>query len=150
MASLKSSTLPPLRDGDRLDQRTFHERYEAMPEDFRAELIGGVVYLPEPNKALHGRCHMKLISWLVDYEDATPGTEGLTACTNILGPQSEPQPDTCLLILPEFGGQTWANDDDYLHPSPRQVQGPPSRPGRHHSLRSISRSVARSRGAVAA
>ena len=28
--------LPPLEDGDRLDQPTFHERYEAMPESVRS------------------------------------------------------------------------------------------------------------------
>ena len=33
--------LPPLEAGQRLDQRTFHERYEAMPPSTRAELIGG-------------------------------------------------------------------------------------------------------------
>lgn len=33
---------PPLENGDRLDQKTFHQRYEATPPDVRAELIGGV------------------------------------------------------------------------------------------------------------
>jgi len=28
--------LPPLENGDRLDQKTFHWRYEAMPSDVRA------------------------------------------------------------------------------------------------------------------
>jgi hypothetical protein len=37
--------VPPLENGDRLDQPTFHARYERMPEDFRAELIGGIVPL---------------------------------------------------------------------------------------------------------
>jgi hypothetical protein len=42
--------LPPLVNGDHLDQPTFHERHEAMP-DVRAELIGGFVYMSSPQKA---------------------------------------------------------------------------------------------------
>ena len=34
----RKKALPPLENGDRLDQKTFHARYEAMPEDCRAEL----------------------------------------------------------------------------------------------------------------
>src|SRR5215218_3185359 len=96
--------IPPLESGDRLDQKTFHERYEAMPEGFRAELIGGVVYMPSPLKRPHGRIHSQVIRWIGDYEDATPGVEVLDNATNILGPHSEPQPDVSLLILPECGG----------------------------------------------
>src|SRR5690348_18006492 len=28
--------------------RSFHDRYEAMPDDTWAELVGGVVYMPSP------------------------------------------------------------------------------------------------------
>jgi hypothetical protein len=41
-----TNTLPPLVHGQHLDQPTFHERYEAMSPDTRAELVGGVVYMP--------------------------------------------------------------------------------------------------------
>ena len=37
--------IPPLEQGDHLDQKTFHARYEAMPEHVRAELVQGVVYM---------------------------------------------------------------------------------------------------------
>jgi hypothetical protein len=33
----RDTTLPPLEPDDDLNQKTFHARYEAMPEDFRAE-----------------------------------------------------------------------------------------------------------------
>ena len=46
--------LPPLVAGQRLDQPTFHERYEAMPPETRAELIGGVVHMPSPLSDDHG------------------------------------------------------------------------------------------------
>ena len=41
---------PPraLVEGQRLDQPTFHELYEAMPPGTRAELINGVVLMPSP------------------------------------------------------------------------------------------------------
>src|SRR5882724_10993855 len=93
--------IPPLENGDHLDQKTFHERYEAMPEHVRAELIGGIVYMSSPSKSPHGRYGISFYQWLAEYEVATPGTEALAGATSILGPESEPEPDGCLLILPE-------------------------------------------------
>ena len=109
--------LPPLRPGDRLDQQTFHQRYEAMPPDTRAELIGGVVYMPSPLKRPHGRTHARVMLWLTTYEVATPGTEAYDNATNILGPQSEPQPDGCLLISVTGRGQT-RDQDEYIAGAP--------------------------------
>src|SRR5262245_33028029 len=91
--------LPPPANGARLDEQTFHARYEAMAENVRAELIGGIVYMSSPLKRRHGRYSVRVIRWLAEYEEATPGTEVLDNTTNILGPKSEPQPDGCLLIL---------------------------------------------------
>jgi Uma2 family endonuclease len=97
---------PPLEEGDHLDQKTFHERYEAMPEDFRAELIGGIVFVPSPLKRPHGRTHVLLSRWLDTFAEATPGTEVFDSATTILDPDAEPQPDLCLLITPPQHGQT--------------------------------------------
>src|SRR5688572_10903369 len=108
--------LPPLEAGDRLDQPTFHARYEAMPPGTRAELIGGVVYMPSPLKVRHGRSSPVLGRWLSEYEDATPGTELLTQATSILGEESEPQPDATLII--SRGGQTRVSAEDYLVGAP--------------------------------
>jgi Uma2 family endonuclease len=113
--------LPPLEPGDHLDQKTFHARYEAMPEHVRAELIEGVVYLPSPLKPRHGRPHSQLMGWLMLYKAATPGTDVLDNTTAILGEFSEPQPDACPLILPEYGGQTRETEDDYLAGAPELV-----------------------------
>src|SRR4051794_23595415 len=85
--------LPPLENGDHLDQKTFHARYEAMPEDVRAELIGGIVYLSSRRKITHGRYHVRAICWLDEYAEATPGTEVQIGATQILGTDSESQPD---------------------------------------------------------
>src|ERR1700677_813817 len=102
----RKKVLPLLKDGDHLDQKTFHARYEVMP-GVRAQLIGGIVYMSSPMKRPHGRYGVLLARWLDEYEEATPGTEALAGATNILGPKSEPEPDGCLIILPEYGGQTW-------------------------------------------
>jgi len=107
--------LRSLENGDCLDQKTFHARYEAMPEDVRAELIGGIVYMSSPLRPRHGRYSVRVIHWLAEYEVATPGTEVLDNTTGILGPESEPQPDGCLRILPECGGQTREDRKGNLH-----------------------------------
>jgi Uma2 family endonuclease len=113
--------LPPLTNGDHLDQKTFHERYEAMASHVRAELIGGIVFMSSPQKPPHGRHHQWLNRWLDEYEEATPGTEGFVNTTNKMGPDAEPQPDSCLLILPEYGGQTWLDTDGYLSGAPEWI-----------------------------
>jgi hypothetical protein len=118
---LAAASDSPLQNGDHLDQKTFHARYKASAEDFRAELIGGIVYLRDRRTIAHGRTQAKLCAWLGTYDDATPGTESLSSVTNILGPRTEPEPDGCLLILPEFGGQTWVDDDDYLNGAPEWI-----------------------------
>jgi Uma2 family endonuclease len=113
--------LPPLENGDRLDQPTFHARYEAMPAHVHAELIGGIVYMSSPMKRQHGRYSTPYIHWLAEYENATPGTEVLVGASSILGPESEPEPDGSLIVLPEYGGQTWEDKDGYLNGAPEFV-----------------------------
>jgi Uma2 family endonuclease len=116
----EAKSLPPLEEGDHLDQPTFHARYEAMPEGTRAELIGGIVFMPSPLKLPHGRTHARVMLWLGYYEAATPGTGVFDNATSILGPESEPQPDAFLLIAPEKGGQT-RNEDDYAVGAPELI-----------------------------
>jgi Uma2 family endonuclease len=112
---------PPLENGDHLDQETFRERYDAMPEGVKAELIGGRVYIvASPVLVPHGQPHSKLVGWLENYQAATPGTQSLDNTGTILGKKSEPQPDACLLILPENGGQT-RQEDDWLRGPPELV-----------------------------
>jgi Uma2 family endonuclease len=106
--------LPHLENGDRLNQKTFHARYEAMPNPVRAELIGGIVYMASPQKRRHSSSQSETVRWLQMFEEATPGTEVLINNTHILGPDSEPQADVSLCILPEHGGQVRENEDGYL------------------------------------
>jgi Uma2 family endonuclease len=112
------AAVPPLMNGDHLDQKTFHERYEAMPEDCRAELIGGIVYIWSRRTVTHGLLHAKLACWLGEYESETSGVEAQMNCTQILADHAEAQPDTGLFILPEYGGQVWVDEKEYLHGAP--------------------------------
>lgn len=113
---------PLLFDGQRLDQPSFHELYLQTPEKFRAELIDGVVYLRNGRvSAAHGEAHASLIWWLGLYSMETPGTTGLGRVTILLGPRSELEPDTTLLIDPESGGWTHTNQEGLLVGSPELV-----------------------------
>jgi Uma2 family endonuclease len=118
MSRIAKPVLPPLVDGEKLDQPTFHARYEAMPDRVKAELIDGVVVMAAALKHPHGRSHGKLIHWLHEYEDATPGVEAFDNTTMIMGPRSEPQPDAALIIRPGLGGQMQLSTDGYLVGSP--------------------------------
>jgi hypothetical protein len=97
---------PPLVDGERLDRATFHERYAAMPEETRAELIGGVVYMASPLGLGHGRSNVPVVVWLDYFAEFTPGVEVLDNASVYFEDYGEPQPDVVLRILPEHGGRT--------------------------------------------
>jgi hypothetical protein len=114
-------TLPPLENGDRLDQKTFHERYEAMPEDVKAELIGGIVFMASPQKSRHGGAQADAICWLGAYCDDTPGVQVYDNTTNILGEQSEPQPDACLVIEPPSESPESERKDAYIEHAPEAI-----------------------------
>ena len=113
--------VPSLEPGDHLDQPSFHARYREMPEDVKAELIGGVVFMSAALRRQHGRSSGLLVRWLGAYEDDTPGVEVYDNATTIIGDDSEPQPDACLIVQPECGGQMRVTDEDYLQGAPELV-----------------------------
>ena len=96
----------PMVEGQRLDRAEFHARYESMPSGIRAELIDGVVSMPSPAGAGHGRVHSTISYWLLCYREGTPDVDVLDNATTFLGPRSEVQPDAQMRILPECGGRT--------------------------------------------
>jgi len=117
----KRKTLPPLEAGQHLDQPTFHERYEAMPPDTRAELVGGVVYMPSPMRGDHGKSSRFVAGWLFHYECQTPGIEGSDGSTVKLYRKGEPQPDHLLLIPADLGGRSSVDDENYLTGAPELI-----------------------------
>lgn len=110
--------LSPLRNGDRLDQPTFHRRYLEMPEDFRAELVGGIVFVSSPATHFHASHHAHVITWLGTYSLHTPGTDLMDNGTVILDEENEPQPDAVLRIEEERGGGSHVNKKGYVTGSP--------------------------------
>lgn len=103
--SIIEQRTPPLVAGDKLTREEFLERWEAMPTLKRAELIGGIVYMPSPTSLDHGHSDGDVAVWLGNYAVRTPGTKaGSHATWKML--QDAPQPDDFLRILPEYGGQS--------------------------------------------
>jgi Uma2 family endonuclease len=97
---------PPLRNGDRLSRDEFMRRWEAMTDLKWAELIDGVVYMPSPISLIHGDYHVQMGAWMGFYAASTPGCAPLAAATWLMSPDSAPQPDLAMRILPEYGGQS--------------------------------------------
>lgn len=112
---------PQLRDGQRLDQQTFHALYENTPPDFKAELVGGVVHVSPALKVPHGEHHALVVGWLWLYHASTPGTQVRDKATTILDHSNEPQPDAALVVKPEFGGQTTIDAEGYAVGAPEFV-----------------------------
>jgi len=119
---VETEPIPILEPGDRLTREEFERRYEAMPGVKKAELIEGVVYMPSPVRhQRHSRPHSWLVAWLTVYSQMTPGVDSGDNGTLRLDVINEPQPDLCLLIRPECGGQARISDDDYVEHAPELV-----------------------------
>jgi Uma2 family endonuclease len=110
--------LPELHTGDRMTRAEFHRLYEQTPPDFRAELIGGIVYVSSPLKLPNGSHHVPLATLFGTYQLKTPGVQTGDNTTILLGEEAEPQPDLFLRILPEYGGQSRTTRDAYVAGAP--------------------------------
>jgi Uma2 family endonuclease len=114
--------LPPLENGDRLSRAEFYRRWEAMPRIKHAERIEGVVYMQAAARYEgHGRPNLRLGALLIDYEIHTPGVESGENATVQADDDNDPQPDLCLFVLPERGGQCRVTPDDYLEGAPEFI-----------------------------
>jgi len=115
--------VPPLQTGDHLSRDEFERRYHATPKQFKAELIEGIVYVmgPPVSDPGHSHPHFRFITWLGIYEAHTPGTAGGDNGTVRLDLKNEPQPDTFLRILPDYGGQSRDTEDKYIEGAPELV-----------------------------
>jgi Uma2 family endonuclease len=121
-AAPATPSIPRLENGDRLTRAEFERRYDAMPGLNKAELIEGIVYMPSPVRfAHHGRPHLALNGWLLQYLASTPGVEGADNGSIRLDLDNMPQPDAFLLILPSHGGQAHISEDDYVERAPELI-----------------------------
>jgi Uma2 family endonuclease len=110
-----------LQNGDSMSRKEFHRLYERTPDGFKAELIGGIVYVASPLTRNHGKSHLLLSCVMGAYAGATPGVEASDNTTVILGDEGEPQPDLYLRVLPEFGGQSTTSSDGYVRGAPEFI-----------------------------
>ncbi|HEY9870195.1 MAG TPA: Uma2 family endonuclease [Candidatus Obscuribacterales bacterium] len=118
---LEESRPERLYNGDRITQKEYHRIYCQMPEDYRAELIGGIVFEPSPATYFHGS-HLSHLAYLLEsYSVATPGTGVAGDATLILSDEDEPQPDLMLRISEEHGGQSRISKDGYVEGAPELV-----------------------------
>ena len=99
----------PLAHGDKLTREEFLRRWEADPDIKKAELMGGLVYMPSPVSVEHGDMESDVGGWLSVYKAGTPGTAAGHNTTSFLL-QDTPQPDLNLRVLPEYGGASSVHD----------------------------------------
>lgn len=115
--------VPPLEPGDHLTREEFERRYQATPHLKKAELLEGVVYMP-PHAVTHeghGEPHFDIVTYLGIYRIHTPGVSGGDNSSLRLELDSEPQPDACLMIRPEYGGQARVDEEDYVAGAPELI-----------------------------
>lgn len=106
----------PVVAGDKLSREEFIRRWQEAPEVKRAELIGGIVYMPSPVSEIHGDRENLAGWWVRAYSLATPGTKaGQNATWFMLA--DAPQPDAFLCLMAEHGGQAYSQDG-FLHGAP--------------------------------
>ncbi len=90
--------VPYLLNGDHLSVPEFERRYEAAPDEERAELIEGIVIMSPPISNDHAEAHGLLVELLRAYARATPGVSlGVNASVRLDG-RNEYQPDIVLRI----------------------------------------------------
>ena len=102
-----------LRNGARFDQETFHRLYENTPEQFKAELIGGIVSVLPRGSPAHGSYAAMLCGVVGLYESKLPIIDSFASITLILGTDSEPHADLAV----HFDGRV-SDDDDYVRVPP--------------------------------
>ena len=117
-----TEVLPPLESGDRLTRAEFERRYHLVPQNVKAELIEGVVYMASPVRyTSHSRPHGVVITWLGLYSAATPGVQVADNATVRLDLDNEVQPDALLRIDEARGGHSHISSDDYLEGAPELI-----------------------------
>jgi Uma2 family endonuclease len=97
--------IPPLVPGDKLARDEFLRRWEAMSQVKKAELIGGIVYMPSPLSIAHAVMDNHISVFVGIYAASTPGCQAGNNATWLMLEDS-PQPDTYLRIHPEYGGKS--------------------------------------------
>lgn len=117
--STTDTLAPPLEAGDWLSRDEFLERWEQHPEIKKAELIGGVVYMPPPVGIEHSRSDSDALYVLKHYSLATPGTEAVNNATWLMLADA-PQPDAALRIVAACDGGS-SEDGKFFRGAPELI-----------------------------
>ncbi len=123
MNATRTLLIPLLENGDRLTVAEFEERYDAMPDVIKAELIEGVVYMASPvSTEKHGSPHAALIIWLGNYLLQTEGVQlSDNGTIKLRLGRNRPQPDALLRVLPSHGGMSKTDAKGYVVGAPELV-----------------------------
>ncbi len=113
--------IPTLVAGDHLSRAEFERRYHAMPHVKKAELVEGIVYMPSPVYAPHGKYHATIMGWLFTYTAAMPGVLLFDNTSLRLDSRNEVQPDAMLLLEESRGGLCRLGKDGFVEGSPELV-----------------------------
>ena len=114
--------IPRLEAGDRLGRAEFEQRYFAMPDSPKIELIEGEVHMPSPVRTdLHGTPHSHISGLLAVYAWNTPGVRSAVEASLRLDFENEPRPDAFLMIEAALGGQAKMDDDGFVSGAPELV-----------------------------
>ena len=121
-APRRATRIVPLEPGDELTRDEFEQRYEAMPNVKKAELIEGIVHMPSPVRWMqHAVPHAEFLTWLGVYRTYTPGVHAGDNGSLRLDMDNEPQADAALIIDPASGGQVQLSTDDFIVGAPELV-----------------------------
>jgi Uma2 family endonuclease len=122
LQSAGTAAVEPLENGDHLTAEEFLERYSAMPDLKKAELIEGRVYVAPPvSHAEDSKPHLQMAGLLSLYIASTPGVDGGDNGTVRFDAENILQPDLTLLIKPGCGGQTLLQADNIVTGAPELV-----------------------------
>lgn len=104
-----------------MDRRRFHALYARTPEEFRAELIDGVVYVASPVRYGKHDEHAALIrTWLGVYAPSRSEVKVGNEASLVLDDENEVHPDA-FLFRTGPGAQLTETADGYLEGSPELV-----------------------------
>lgn len=110
---------PLLHNGDKLEAIAFLERFEAMPELKKAELIDGIVFMGSPVSARHGKCENVLAGLFWFYSTHVLEVTASNNVTVKLDDETVLQPDL-VLYRTDPAGRT-RQDGKYLSGAPELV-----------------------------
>lgn len=110
-----------LRNGDKMMRPVFHSLYKQMPDGYRAELLGGIVFEPSPVSWWHGQHHIQLGFILKTYSLHIPQISVGDNTSLLLSDEDEVQPDLVLRISQDAGGRSRLNRDGYIEGAPEVV-----------------------------